>query len=154
MESWGLKFSGIRHFSIFCGWWRSVQNLRGKRVNIQIYWMIWHGITLLLSLLLHYYYIYVNFSLYFENKEKFCFCVWLQICSTYCNLIYCIFIAFCDLILSVVLQSFPYWGYTGSPPTTSRNVAPPHHRKSVHPRVQTHTNTRTHTHTHIHTHLH
>ena len=103
------------------------------------------------SLLLHYYYIYVNFSLYFENKEKFCFCVWLQICSTYCNLIYCIFITFCDLILSVVLQSFPYWGYTGSPPTTSRNVAPPHHRKSIHPRAQTHTNTHTHTRTYTHT---
>ena len=138
---WGLKFSGIGHFnfSIICGRWRSLQNLRGKQVNIQKYCMIWHGITLLLSLLLHYYYIYVNFWLYFGNKEKFYFCVWLQICSTYSNLIYCSFIALCDLILSVVLQSFPYWGYWGGAPTTSQSVAPPHHRKSIPPQAHTHT---------------
>ena len=133
MESWGLKFSGIGHFDIICGRWRGGQNLKGKGVHIQKYWMIWHGITLSLSLL-SYYCIYVNFMFYFENKEKFCSCVWLQICSTFWYLIYCSFGGFCDLILFALLGG---GGFGGSPP---------HHQKSIPPR--THTNTQTHRQTH------
>ena len=71
----GLKFSGFGDFAIIRVLLRGGQNLRGKQVNIQKYWIIWHGITLLLSLLLLYYYIHVSFLLYFKNKEKFCSCV-------------------------------------------------------------------------------
>ena len=35
------------------------------------------------------------FLLYFENKDIFCSCVWLQICSTFSNLICCSFVGFC-----------------------------------------------------------
>ena len=69
--------------------------------------------------LLLYYYIYLTFLLYFENKEMFCSCVWLPICSTFCNLIYCSFVGICDLILSLALQIFPYWGDERSSPSTS-----------------------------------
>ena len=56
-------------------------------------------------LLLLYYYIYLNFLLYFEIMEVICSCVWVQICSTFCNLIYCSFVGFCDLILPLVLRN-------------------------------------------------
>ena len=100
----GVEVSGgwtFRHYL-------QVLNLRGNGVNIQKYWMIWHVITLLLYLLPYYIYlfIYLNFLLYFENKEIFCFCVWLQIFSTFCNLNYCSFVRFCDIILSLVLDEF------------------------------------------------
>ena len=36
----------------------------------------------------YHYYFYVNVLLCFENKEKFCSCASLQICSTFLNLIY------------------------------------------------------------------
>ena len=110
VESWGLKFSGIGQFGIIWSWWRVGQNLSGMGVNIEKYWMIWHGITLLLSLKLYYYYIYVNVLLYFEIEEKFCCCIWLQICSTFCNLIYCSFVRFCDQILSLYCRVFPTGG--------------------------------------------
>ena len=45
VRSWGLKFSGTGHFNIIYKQWKNEQNLRGKGVNIQKYWMIWHGIT-------------------------------------------------------------------------------------------------------------
>ena len=133
--------------------------------------MIWHGITLLSSLLLHYYFIDVNFLLYFEKKEKFCFYVWLQIFSTYCNLNYCSFVAFCVLILSLVLQSFHYWGLWGESThnrpkscslTTTENQSSLAHTNTrtcthtythTNTRTQTNTHTNTHTHTHTHTHI-
>ena len=157
MEIWGLKFSRIDHFDIICRWWTGGQNLRGKGVNIQKYWMIWHEITLLLSLLLLYYHIYVIFLLYFENQVKFRSCVWLQICSLFCNLIYCSLVGFLlsVLILSLVLQSFPTGRYGGSTPTTSRKVAPTitesHFPLGIHTHTHTHTHAYTHTHTHTHT---
>ena len=46
------------------------------------------------------------FLLYFENKEIFCSSGWLQICNTFCNLIYCSFVGFCVLILPLVLDEF------------------------------------------------
>ena len=58
----------------------------------------------LLSLLLLLYCLY--FLLYSENQEIFCSCVWMQICRTFCNLIYCSFVGFCVLILSLVLSDF------------------------------------------------
>ena len=65
---------------------------------------------------------------------------------TFCNLIYCSFIGFCDLFLSLVLQSFPYWGgYGGNPPTTSQKVASPTTENQFTPH-------RAHIHTHTHTH--
>ena len=46
------------------------------------------------------------FVLYLENQEIFCSCVWIQICRTSCNLIYCSFVGFCVLILPLVLSEF------------------------------------------------
>ena len=43
----------------------------------------------------YYYYIYLNFLLFFKNKEIFFSCVWLKICSTFLNLIYRGFVGFC-----------------------------------------------------------
>ena len=57
----------------------------------------------LLSLLLLY---CLHFLLYFENKEIFWFCVWIQICRTFLNLIYYSFVGFCALVLSLVLNEF------------------------------------------------
>ena len=56
-----------------------------------------------------YYYIYLYFLLYFENKVFFVLVYDYSFAvGTFCNLIYCSFVGFCDLILCLALQSFPY----------------------------------------------
>ena len=116
--------------------------------------MNWHEITLLISLLLYYYYIHVGFLLYFENKEKFCSFVLLQICSTFFNIIYFSFVGFFDLILSNFIRVLLTGGrYGASPTTTSQNVAPPTTtKKQLPPPPSSHAHAHAHTHTHTHTH--
>ena len=77
-RSWELKFSGIDNFSITYKYWKNEQNLRGKGINIQKYWMIQHGTTLWCVFVLFIYTISISIiSVYKHLTNRCVFSKWI-----------------------------------------------------------------------------